>query len=70
MLNSIKKYIKKAKEEVNKEYSVNSPEHPRSQDGNSADGSSQALPRIWTGVDLDGTLAYYNSMKDKRIKKG
>ena len=54
MLNSIKKYLKRAKEELSKEYSINlegnesfAPEHEK-QSG------------LWTGVDLDGTLAYYD----------
>ncbi len=54
MLNSIKKYLKRAKEELSKEYSINlegnesfAPEHEK-QSG------------LWTGIDLDGTLAYYD----------
>ncbi len=62
MLNSIKKYIKKAKEEVNKEYSINSSEITSEQDGNSKDSYQKRLPKIWTGVDLDGTLAYNDRM--------
>jgi len=51
MLNSIKKYLKKAKEEISREYSV----------GNEPlDSPNKKLPAIWTGVDLDGTLAYYD----------
>jgi hypothetical protein len=55
MLNSIKKYLKKAKEEVSREYSIHSPDQP-------LDSSNKGLPKIWTGVDLDGTLAYYDRM--------
>jgi len=51
MLNSIKKYIKKAKAEVSREYMVE----------NISDGSSEKQEaRSWIGVDLDGTLAYYD----------
>jgi len=49
MLNTIKKYFKKVKKENSEESSIPS-----------YDFLSQKLPRIWTGVDLDGTLAYYN----------
>ncbi len=55
MLNSIKKYLKKAKEEVSKEYTVQSTDPV-------PDGSGQKIPRVWTGVDLDGTLAYFDRM--------
>ena len=62
MLNSIKKYLKKAREEVLKEYSIGS-----SESGQTASGQAQAdkgslppLPKAWIGVDLDGTLAYYD----------
>jgi len=55
MLNSIKKYLKKAKEEVSKEYTVQATDPV-------PDGSGQKIPRVWTGVDLDGTLAYFDRM--------
>jgi len=55
MLNSIKKYFKKVKEEVSKEYTVQSTDPI-------PDGSGQKIPRVWTGVDLDGTLAYFDRM--------
>ncbi len=54
MLNSIKKYFKRAKEEISKEYSIN------------LEGDESFAPEnekhrgLWTGVDLDGTLAYYD----------
>ena len=51
MLNSIKKYLKKAKEEVSREYIVENP---------SNDSSTQQETKSWIGVDLDGTLAYYD----------
>jgi hypothetical protein len=60
MLNSIKKYFKQAKEEVSREYSIHS-QVPASPGESSAPGASTPdLPVIWTGVDLDGTLAYYD----------
>ena len=55
MLNSIKKYFKKAKEEVNREYTIHSADQ-------SLESSNKGQPKIWTGVDLDGTLAYYDRM--------
>lgn len=62
MLNSIKKYLNKAKEEANQEYSVTSPP-PESDTGKSSSStiSHSGVPKIWTGVDLDGTLAYFDS---------
>lgn len=51
MLNSIKKYLKKVKEEVSREYPIHSSDQPLS-------SSNKELPGNWTGVDLDGTLAY------------
>ncbi len=53
MLNSIKKYLQKAREEVSKEYSIGSSESGQTDPG-------QTLPKAWIGVDLDGTLAYYD----------
>lgn len=52
MFKSIKKYINKAKEEIAKEYNM-TPEETVV-----IDSGEKALPKIWTGVDLDGTLAY------------
>lgn len=49
MLNSIKKYLARAKEEADREYSVASP-------GEKSDGEKSS--QGWIGVDLDGTLAY------------
>ena len=54
MLNSIKKYLKKAKEESPKEHSITSEKNE------SFDSESKKQPGLWTGVDLDGTLAYYD----------
>jgi hypothetical protein len=53
MLNSIKKYLKKAKEEVSREYIVENP---------SNDSSTTQGTKSWIGVDLDGTLAYYDRL--------
>jgi len=50
MLNSIKKYYKKAKEEATREY-------PSETVSNESYEIDKTKP--WTGVDLDGTLAYY-----------
>ncbi len=58
MLNSIKKYLKRAKEEVSKEYSINSA--PKEREVVIVNGEKKKLSRAWTGVDLDGTLAYYD----------
>ncbi len=52
MLKSIKKYLNKAKEEIAREYDVNPEEVVM------IDSEKKVLPKIWTGVDLDGTLAY------------
>ena len=56
MLNSIKKYLKRAKEEISKEYSITSEKNE------SFDSESKKQPGLWTGIDLDGTLAYYDRM--------
>ncbi len=63
MLNSIKKYLKKAREEVSKEYSILSSESDQTApDQDLANESSlPQLPKAWIGVDLDGTLAYYDN---------
>jgi hypothetical protein len=53
MRNLIKQYLKKAKEEVSKEYSIGP-----SKSSETGQGSTQ--PKAWIGVDLDGTLAYYD----------
>jgi len=53
MLNSIKKYLQKAREEVSKEYSIGPSESTGTDQGHT-------LPKAWIGVDLDGTLAYYD----------
>lgn len=50
MLNSIKKYYKKAKEEATREY-------PSEIISNESYEIDKTKP--WIGVDLDGTLAYY-----------
>ncbi|WP_457554251.1 hypothetical protein [Desulfobacula sp.] len=56
MINSIKKYLKKAKE-----YSSNNAVDE------AIDLKRGKKPALWTGVDLDGTLAYHdrNSQMDK-----
>ncbi|OQY52993.1 MAG: hypothetical protein B6230_01500 [Desulfobacteraceae bacterium 4572_89] len=79
MLNSLKKYLKKAKEEVSKEYSIGSsqpsktepdqtkPGQTDSDQSLSRDESLPSLSKTWIGVDLDGTLAYYDT--DSSIEK-
>lgn len=63
VINSIKKYLNKAKEEADREYSVSNPGEKRSGRASGGKGySDRELPRTWTGVDLDGTLAYFDSM--------
>jgi hypothetical protein len=52
MFKSIKKYLNKAKEEISKEYNIIPEEIVM------IDSEKRVLPKIWTGVDLDGTLAY------------
>ena len=60
MLNIIKNYFKKAKEEVSKEYYVNSSDQAGSEKKYPFDPENIKLPEIWTGIDLDGTLACYD----------
>ncbi len=63
MLNSIKKYLKKDREEVSKEYSIGSSESGQTAPGQSLadEDSLPPLSKAWIGVDLDGTLAYYDN---------
>ncbi len=61
MFSSIKKYFKKAKEEISREYSIDS--SGRSVTSNAPAHGARAgerPPGPWTGVDLDGTLAFYD----------
>lgn len=53
MFSSIKKYLQKAKEEASSEFHRGT-----------IPGAAIPLnkPTSWTGVDLDGTLAYYDSL--------
>jgi len=60
MLSSIKKYLQKEKKDVSKEYSIGTSESMEADQG-------QTQPKAWIGVDLDGTLAYYDSKSS--IKK-
>ena len=53
MRNLIKQYLQKAREEVSKEYSIGTSESMET-------GPGQTQPTGWIGVDLDGTLAYYD----------
>ncbi len=61
MLNSIKKYFKKAKEEADKEYSISSQGRETISQGSLDDTFQTRMPSAWTGVDLDGTLAFWDS---------
>ncbi len=61
MLNSIKKYLKKAKEEAGKEYSITSPGQSTIVDPETGMEKETYRPTAWTGVDLDGTLAYWDN---------
>ena len=53
MRNLIKQYLQKAREEVSKEYSIGTSESKETDSG-------QTQTQGWIGVDLDGTLAYYD----------
>ncbi|HKK99144.1 MAG TPA: hypothetical protein VJ943_02760 [Desulfotignum sp.] len=60
MFTRIKNYFQKAKQEIDKTYTIPAagPEnHTQTRYG---DGTDMVLPKIWTGVDLDGTLACDN----------
>lgn len=59
MLNSIKKYLKRAKEEVDREYTIQSSKNDTAIREKTDSKETQNLSRGWTGVDLDGTLAYH-----------
>lgn len=61
MLSSIKKFIKKAKEEASKEYSISGSGQRITSTENAEESSAPRPPSIWTGVDLDGTLANWDS---------
>ncbi len=58
MINSIKKFFKRKKKDVSRKPDT----HLRSSEGNvtGADHDKTDLPRAWTGVDLDGTLALHD----------
>ncbi len=60
MFDSIKNYFKKAKEEINRENRVSFYEKTGAEQNGSSDPLNENLPEIWTGVDLDGTLARYD----------
>ncbi len=56
MINSITKYLKKTKGENLKKHSINFEENK------SLDPKNISQIGLWTGVDLDGTLACYDRM--------
>jgi len=62
MLNSIKKFFKKTKEKVSKENYIDPSDQATTEENKSPDFLNKKLPKIWTGIDLDGTLAYFDRM--------
>ncbi len=62
MLNSIKKFFNKVEKSIQQETPSHSSEASGDKEELLNDFSNTPLPNIWTGVDLDGTLAYYDSM--------
>lgn len=60
MLKSIQKYLAKAKEEVTREYTIGPSETGQPDPTRPIDRSVPELPKTWVGVDLDGTLAFYD----------
>lgn len=60
MLNSIKKYLQKAKEEATKEYAISSSSRSPEVNPDTGEVLEPMLPIPWTGVDLDGTLAQWD----------
>ncbi len=59
MFKSIKKYLHRAKEEIGKEYRIASDE--------TGGPDNRTVPKVWIGMDLDGTLAHQdrNATYDK-----
>ncbi|MCA1793847.1 MAG: hypothetical protein LC660_08265 [Desulfobacteraceae bacterium] len=61
MFTRIKKYFQKAKQEIDKEYAIPASDTDNTiQNRSMDDGSEPVLPKLWTGIDLDGTLARDN----------
>jgi hypothetical protein len=60
MLNSIKKYLKKAREEAAREYTVPKATQDVQIDPETGEEIAAFQPAVWTGVDLDGTLAHWD----------
>ncbi len=60
MLKAIKNYFKKAKEEIDRENNIGSYQKTGAEQNGHSYSMNEGLPEIWTGVDLDGTLAYYD----------
>jgi hypothetical protein len=60
MFTQIKKYFQKARQEIDKDYAISAPDTDSTMQNRPGDGSEPLLPRLWTGVDLDGTLARDN----------
>ena len=57
MFERIKNYFHKAKQEIDKEYTIPPADPENHTQTRSAGRTDALLPRIWTGIDLDGTLA-------------
>ncbi len=60
MFERIKNYFQKAKQEIDKEYTIPPADPENHTQTRSVDRADAVLPRIWTGIDLDGTLACDN----------
>ncbi len=61
MLNSIKNYLSKAKEEATREHTISPGERKKPDTGGKSGYDPDNLPAVWTGVDLDGTLALFDA---------
>ena len=58
MFKRIKNYFQKARQEINKEYTIPPAGTDKNFQPRTDDRPERILPEIWTGIDLDGTLAY------------
>ncbi len=60
MFERIKNYFQKARQEIDKEYTIPAADPENYTQTRSVDRADVVLPKIWTGIDLDGTLACDN----------
>ena len=60
MFERIKNYFQKARQEIDKEYTIPAADPENHTQTRPVDGTDVVMPKIWTGVDLDGTLACDN----------